>query len=145
MTLENAELGRRVYAWKTQLARQPRWSEDLSHRRLLFYPAPAFLAGKPVRWAPAPSEFDRFGVVYELASPRGASGLLFVYSVSPSELRLPAAPPARPQSLAAGGASAAWLESNRMYVVSVDGGAGRYRELVGGGGQLAMRGIGPRR
>ena len=90
-------------------------------------PAVAQLSG--IRWRRIDEFLGREGVAYDLAPPGSPRATLYVIKRKVPNLR--DFPPPNPATNSRNQFAAAWQSGGLLYVLVVDGGAGRYRDVLG--------------
>ena len=82
-----------------------------------------------IRWRWTDEFLDRQAVAYDLTPTGGARATLYVVKCRVPGLR--GSPPNNPAYNSLNRCAAAWQSGGLLYVLVVDGGAGRYREVLG--------------
>lgn len=117
-----------VIGWTAQ-ADQLSWLNDFADPQVESHPFDSSVRFGPERWAVMTTVYGDC-VVYDIASRRGTSALLFCIDSAASGSNLESAPPASAFSTTGGVAVGLWHRDGITYVLAVRGGQQRYEDFV---------------
>jgi hypothetical protein len=130
------QVARESRDWLQQTKSQP-WRKESLAQRLKRHPIDREIAAPARRWQAIATPYADDATAYDLADPGKQPAVLFVVATN-RRFEAPLAPPRDPQSTTMGEAIGVWKRDQRLYVLAVEGGAGRYRSFLRHQGEMAL-------